>query len=153
MTLSEQNDSKTFQAAIDEQIRLLSELKRFASNPAALELMRKFTSPASPPTPLLQTETPNAVNGQRKTRSKSHYQQGNLYGAVERAMHNFPSPQFDIRELVDHMEEGGYHFVAKNPRVAVWSIMQKMVKEGKATRMARTDSSATVADRYERVLP
>jgi hypothetical protein len=128
----------------DEEIRQLGELKRMASNPRLVELMRRIVSAhdgksregmetrkvsdnptfatrkAEPQNVVVDSSTGNGPNGLSKV----------LYKTV----HDF-GLTFTIATLVERMLGDGFRFTAKNPKVAVAGPLELLVKKGKVRKV------------------
>lgn len=113
---------------INDQIHILQDLKRVASNPDGLRLMRQIVKAA-------ESAQPDSRNDREPDSDEDDEQNGQapitaLTPAVLETLKTFGKSQFTVHDVVERMQSTGFKFAAKNPRVAVSSILQKLVENG-----------------------
>jgi hypothetical protein len=116
--------------ARNEEIQQLAELKKMAKNPELAELMRQIGSAAADngngtPKPSVGTARKDVVVGPSDKRSRN-----GLTDAVTKAVAEFGTYRFIIHDVVRRVENSGFHFVAKNHRIAVSSVLEKLLARG-----------------------
>lgn len=121
----------------EEEKRELDELKRMASNPRLLGIMRRIVeaSNADDGTEPLPVRDMQRGNG-AKPHSDVVPAQASMFGptgltkATLDVVKSFGATSFTIAMVVDRLNETGFTFTAKNPKVAVAGPLNSFKKRG-----------------------
>jgi hypothetical protein len=124
------DQSKSIDQLIDAEIQQLVEFKRMARNPRMVELMRQLVvgSPNGDPS----GEAPAVLQAQlrkspaTKTGDSTTAPNG-LSAAVLEAARTLRTG-FSSAAIVEHLNETGFQFVSKSPKVAVSAPLERMLK-------------------------
>jgi hypothetical protein len=117
----------------DEEIRQLNDLKRMASNPRLVDLMRKIVEASNGTGRMAPQTTPEtlrpSVAPRRQIVVKSYHPTG-LTAAVHSVVSNLDGGLFTIPSVVKILTESGFNFTAANPKVAVAGPINAFLKRG-----------------------
>jgi hypothetical protein len=105
---------------LEEQLQVLRDLKRIASNPNAATIMEKFVSSNGSQLPAMIESSPSPPNPVSR---------GDLTRAVLNACRSIGS-KFGVNDVISKMRETGFVFAAHNPQIAVNGVLRKLVNKG-----------------------
>ena len=110
-----------FNEAIDEEIRALSELKKFMAQPVTARVIERFIASRGEKNGHSRPD-PQLVFGTGPT------ERGALLAATLNACREFTAGvEFTAKEVIVKMEQRGYIFKAKNKDIAVNSALKRLV--------------------------
>lgn len=126
----------TFKQLIEDEIKQLRELEKMAENPRMVELMRRLVFNSSNGT---SANAPSQPQGAVKPPAKpvTKFASNGLSMAVLDAVRARTSGPFTVYDIVGDLSGSGFQFVAKTPRVAVHSVIERLLKKGVLTLVDR----------------
>lgn len=143
--------TQTVEQILDEEIRLLVDLKRMAADSRLLDLMRRVVAAADAVDANSVDRNPSreekeAPELRHLNNVPSGYVGSNVSNGSSGSKHSNPSnggmgetaiavmrgrtDEFSAVDIVNEMKRNGFHFEAKDPRIAVWSVIQRLKAKG-----------------------
>ncbi|MGD0301220.1 MAG: hypothetical protein ABSE86_29435 [Bryobacteraceae bacterium] len=111
-----------------EEIEQLKVLKKMSKNPKLAALMRKIGDAATANGN--GVHKPSTDSAPRNPPPADKRSRNGLTDAVTKAVGQFGNQRFVIHDVVKKVEASGFKFVAKDHRIAVSAVLDKLLKRG-----------------------